>query len=141
MTQAEILHGTEAAAGIGPDARGLTITQLAAELGITVRAIRFYEEKGLISPSRAGVNRIYSRREHARMQLILRGKRLGFSLREIKQFLDLYDFDPQHDEQKRQLLRGVRAHIKQLRSMSAAMSRTLDELQAIELQVCIDLER
>ena len=75
------------------------------------------------------------------MQLILRGKKLGFSLREIKHFLDLYDFDPQHDEQKRQLLRAVRERIRQLRSMSAAMIRTLDELQAIELQVSTELER
>src|SRR5665213_135489 len=84
-----------------------TITQLAEDLGVTPRAVRFYEQKGLISPSRAGTTRVYTRREHARMQLILRGKRLGFSLREIKQFLDLYDADPTQHEQMRLLLNRV----------------------------------
>lgn len=118
-----------------------TVTELANELGVTARAIRFYEDKGLINPSRAGATRVYTRREQARMQLILRGKRLGFSLREIKEFLDLYDVDPEHDEQKRRLLRGVRDRIRQLRAMSAALTHTLDELQAIELQVSSALER
>jgi len=121
--------------------RLLTVTELAVELGVTARAIRFYEDKGLIQPGRIGATRAYTRREHARMQLILRGKRLGFSLREIKEFLDLYDVDPEHDEQKRLLLRAVRDRIKQLRAMSAALTRTLDELQAIELQVSSALER
>ncbi|NPD66680.1 MerR family DNA-binding transcriptional regulator [Lichenicola cladoniae] len=123
------------------DERLLTVTELAAELGVTARAIRFYEDKGLIQPGRVGATRAYTRREHARMQLILRGKRLGFSLREIKEFLDLYDVDPEHDEQKRLLLRAVRDRIRQLRVMNAALVRTLDELQAIELQVSSALER
>lgn len=123
------------------DERLLTVTELAAELGVTARAIRFYEDKGLIQPGRVGATRAYTRREHARMQLILRGKRLGFSLREIKEFLDLYDVDPEHDEQKRLLLRAVRDRIRQLRVMNAALARTLDELQAIELQVSSALER
>lgn len=123
------------------DERLLTVTELAAELGVTARAIRFYEDKGLIQPGRVGATRAYTRREHARMQLILRGKRLGFSLREIKEFLDLYDVDPEHDEQKRLLLRAVRDRIRQLRAMNAALARTLDELQAIELQVSSALER
>ena len=131
----------EDAAGGVQDERLYTVTALAAELGVTARAIRFYEDKGLIRPSRAGATRVYTHREHGRMQLILRGKRLGFSLREIKEFLDLYDVDPEHDEQKRRLLRGVRDRIKQLRAMSAALTRTLDELQAIGLQVASDLER
>lgn len=121
--------------------RLLTVTELAAELGVTARAIRFYEDKGLIQPGRIGATRAYTHREHARMQLILRGKRLGFSLREIKEFLDLYGVDPEHDEQKRLLLRAVRDRIRQLRVMSAALTRTLDELQAIELQVSSALER
>ncbi len=131
----------EVAAGGAQQGRLYTVTALAAELGVTARAIRFYEDKGLIRPSRVGATRVYSHREHGRMQLILRGKRLGFSLREIKEFLDLYDVDPEHDEQKRLLLRGVRDRIRQLRAMSAALTRTLDELQAIELQVASDLER
>lgn len=121
--------------------RFYTVTELAVELGVTARAIRFYEDKGLIRPGRAGATRVYTHREHGRMQLILRGKRLGFSLREIKEFLDLYDVDPEHDEQKRLLLRGVRDRIRQLRTMNTALTRTLEELQAIELQVSSALER
>ncbi len=122
--------------------RGLyTVTELAAELGVTARAIRFYEDKGLLRPSRAGSARVFSYRDRARMLLILRGKRLGFSLRDIKQFIDLYDVDPEHDEQKRILLRKVRERIVSLREMNAVITATLDELRAIELQASAALER
>ncbi|MBV9755883.1 MAG: MerR family transcriptional regulator, partial [Alphaproteobacteria bacterium] len=66
-----------------------TVTQLSAELGVTPRAIRFYETKGLLAPRRAGTTRVYTHRDRARLILILRGKRLGFSLREIKEYLEL----------------------------------------------------
>jgi DNA-binding transcriptional MerR regulator len=115
--------------------RLLTVTELAAELGVTPRAIRFYEDKGLIDPARAGVTRVYSPRERARMLLILRGKRLGFSLAEIGKFLDLYAVDPRHLEQKRALLAGVRKRIAELEEMRVSLDRTLDELRAIERQV------
>ena len=118
-----------------------SVTDLALELDVTARAIRFYEDKGLLSPSRAGTRRVYDYRDRARMKLILRGKHLGFSLRDIKLFLDLYDVDPQHDEQKRTLLRAVRERISTLRTMSIAISQTLDELRDIELQVSAELER
>jgi DNA-binding transcriptional MerR regulator len=128
-----------------PDAlvmqRLYSVTELAAELGVTARAIRFYEDKGLLSPARAGANRVYDYRDRARIKLILRGKHLGFSLRDIKLFLDLYDVDPQHDEQKRRLLLAVRDRIGKLRTMSTAISDTLDELQGIEMQVAAELER
>ena len=114
--------------------RLLTVTELADQLGVTARAIRFYEDKGLISPARAGATRVYTRRETARMQLILRGKRLGFSLREIKQFLDLYDHDPTHVEQWRQLLARVRHRIEELEKTQAAVTETLAELGEIEQQ-------
>src|SRR5262245_42842132 len=71
-----------------------TIGGLAEELKLTTRAIRFYEAKGLIAPARRGVARSYSRRDRARLKLILRGKNLGFSLEEIAQYLKLYDADP-----------------------------------------------
>ena len=118
-----------------------TVTGLAAELGVTARAIRLYEDKGLLRPSRVGSARVFSYRDRARMLLILRGKRLGFSLRDIKQFLDLYDVDSEHDEQKRILLRKVRERIASLRAMSAAINDTLDELRSIELQASEALER
>ena len=72
----------------------VTVTDLAHELGISARTLRFYEDKGLIAPRRIGAARVYSHRERARMILILRGKELGFSLREIQDYLDLYDADP-----------------------------------------------
>lgn len=117
-----------------------TITQLAEDLGITPRAIRFYEQKGLIAPSRAGATRVYTRREHARMQLILRGKRLGFSLREIAEFLDLYDADPTQREQMRQLIKSVSHRIGELRRQREALDETLSELEEIERQAVDMLE-
>ncbi|MBI1736448.1 MAG: MerR family transcriptional regulator, partial [Candidatus Rokubacteria bacterium] len=71
----------------------LTVNEIAGELGVTPRALRFYETKGLILPLRAGTTRVYTRRDRGRLMLILRGKRLGFSLVEIKEYLDLYNTD------------------------------------------------
>ncbi len=117
-----------------------TITQLAEDLGVTARAVRFYEQKGLISPSRVGTTRVYTRREHARMQLILRGKRLGFTLREIREFLDLYDVDITQQEQMRSLVRSVRHRIDELDKQKVALDKTLEELLEIERQATDLLE-
>ena len=68
-----------------------TITELAREFGITPRAIRFYEDEGLLAPTRAGRNRIYAKRDRTRLRLVLRGKRLGLSLAEIGELLGMYD--------------------------------------------------
>ena len=73
--------------------RTYTISQLAREFDVTPRALRFYEDKGLLTPRRDGMNRVYSHRDRARLQLILRGKRVGLSLIEIKEILDLYKVD------------------------------------------------
>ena len=108
---------------------------------MTPRAIRFYEDKGLIDPARVGATRVYTPRERARMLLILRGKRLGFSLAEIGEFLDLYAIDPRHLEQKRALLVGVRKRIGELEEMRVSLDRTLDELRAIEGQVESEVAR
>ncbi len=77
----------------GHDADGPTfsITQLAEEFGVTTRAIRFYEDKDLLHPAREGQTRVYSTRDRARLQLIVRGKRVGFTLTEIREIIDLYD--------------------------------------------------
>ncbi|WP_305812250.1 MerR family transcriptional regulator [Photobacterium leiognathi] len=89
------------------------ISELANEFQVTPRSIRFYEDMGLLSPKRDGVNRIYGRRDKTRLALILRGKRLGFSLQEIGELFSLYDDRKSHDqlitmidiiEQKQQLL-------------------------------------
>ena len=76
-----------------PTERTYTISQLAREFEVTPRALRFYEDKGLLTPRRDGMNRVYSHRDRARLQLILRGKRVGLSLIEIKEILDLYKVD------------------------------------------------
>ncbi|MEJ2410437.1 MAG: MerR family DNA-binding transcriptional regulator [Novosphingobium sp.] len=112
----------------------LGIQEAANLLDVTMRTLRFYEDKGLIAPQRAGTTRIYSRREIGRMQLILRGKRLGFSLREIKEFLDLYDVDPEHVEQVRQLIGKVGERVGELRKQKRAIEQTLGELLSIEQQ-------
>ncbi|MCJ2183373.1 MerR family DNA-binding transcriptional regulator [Novosphingobium sp. 1949] len=118
----------------------LGIQEAAGLLGVTMRTLRFYEDKGLIAPQRAGTMRIYSRREIGRMQLILRGKRLGFSIREIKEFLDLYEVDPEHVEQVRKLRTKVSERIKDLRKQKRAIDQTLGELVSIEQQAAAWLD-
>jgi DNA-binding transcriptional MerR regulator len=117
-----------------------SVTQLARDLGVTARTIRFYEDKGLISPRRAGNNRVYTLRDRARMILILRGKKLGFSLREIKEYLDLYDADPTHAKQLRLLLKAVRDRIAQLEDQRIALDEALGELREVEAQTHNALE-
>jgi DNA-binding transcriptional MerR regulator len=112
-----------------------TITELSDELGVTPRAIRFYESKGLLLPQRAGANRVYTYRDRARLQIVLRGKRLGFSLRGIKEYLDLYDAEPgDHRGQLEHLLRGARQRIGELERQRTDLELTLAELREIELQ-------
>lgn len=115
-----------------------SVSQLARQLGVTARTIRFYEDKDLISPQRAGTTRVYTHRDRARLMLILRGKRLGFSLREIKEFLDLYDVDPAHHTQLRTLLGAVRKRMGKLSEQRTAIDESLTELTEIESQ-CIDI--
>ena len=91
--------------------RFYTVTELGRELGLTPRAIRFYEDRGLIAPGRAGATRVYSQRDRARMILIRRGKRLGFSLAEIRDYLDLYDADLTQRAQLRHLRDAVTARL------------------------------
>ena len=110
------------------------IQEVADRLGITPRTLRFYEDRGLIEPCRIGTTRVYRRREIARMQLILRGKRLGFSLKDIEEFLDLYDADPQHLEQMRALAGRCRERIAELEEQRDALALTLGELEVIERQ-------
>ena len=110
------------------------IQDVAKRLGVTHRTLRFYEDKGLIEPARVGNTRIYSHREVARMQLILRGKRLGFTIREIKEFLDLYDVDPTRLEQLQHLVAHIRSRLRKLESQHSALLKTMTELQAMEAE-------
>lgn len=109
-----------------------SVSQLARELGVTARTIRFYEDKNLIMPQRAGTTRVYTHRDRARLVLIMRGKRLGFSLREVKEFLDLYDADPEHHLQARQLQLAVRKRLANLREQREAIDQSLSELNEID---------
>lgn len=117
-----------------------TVNQLAEELGITPRTLRFYEQEGLLSPGRVGNNRVYSKRDRGRMKLILRGKRLGFSLNEIGEYLNLYDADPQQDHQLRHLLEQIRKRLAQLEQQRADIEATVDELRDIEEQTLTELK-
>jgi DNA-binding transcriptional MerR regulator len=112
-----------------------SITDLSHELEVTPRAIRFYESKGLLDPQRAGTQRVYTYRDRARLLIILRGKRLGFSLASIQEYLELYDADPSHREQLVHLLGGARRRIEELESQRRDLELTLDELRDIERQV------
>ena len=123
------------------DGRVQGIQDVAQELGVTLRTLRFYENEGLIEPQRIGNRRIYSRREVGRIQLILRGKRLGFSIREIKQFLDLYDADPEHQEQMERLAERVRERLVDLKKQRDALDLTIEELTSIEAEALARLKR
>ena len=111
-----------------------TVTQLARDLSLTPRAIRFYEDKGLIMPRRAGNTRVYTMRDRARLVLIMRGKTLGFTLQDIKEYLDLYDMDPTQIEQLRLLQARVRDRIAMLEEQQKALTLSLNELRAVEAQ-------
>ena len=111
----------------GP-AKGFTITELAAEFDVTPRAIRFYEDVGLLEPARSGRNRVYSQRERTRLKLTLRGKRLGLSLQEIKQLVDMYDSPSDTAPQLQAFLGVLRSHRAQLETQLEDIRVTLEEI-------------
>ncbi|ROR34111.1 DNA-binding transcriptional MerR regulator [Inmirania thermothiophila] len=118
-----------------------SITELARELGVSPRAIRLYEAKGLLRPQRVAGTRVYTRRDRGRLKLILRGKRLGFSLAEIGEYLALYDVDPSRVRQLEALLGGVRRRITQLERQREDLELTLEELREIEREAEAELAR
>ncbi len=109
-----------------------TVPELARELNLTERAIRFYESKGLLSPKRAGNTRIFNYKDRARLIIIRRAKKLGFSLKDIKKYLDLYDVDQGHDEQTKLALKGVRERITHLEDQKEEINIVLSELKKLE---------
>ena len=109
-----------------------SISELAREFDVTTRTIRFYEDEGLLSPERRGQTRLYSPRERVRLRLILRGKRLGFSLAEIKEIFDLYDGAPGEAGQLRHFLGKIAERRRQLEQQREDIEVTLAELASVE---------
>lgn len=123
------------------DTRTWTITELAEEYAVTLRTIRFYEDRGLISPERRGQQRVFHARDHVRLGLILRGKRLGFSLEEIATIVDMYDAEPGEAGQLRYLLEQIVVRRKELEQRRRDIEETLTELDAVERRCREDLRR
>jgi DNA-binding transcriptional MerR regulator len=109
-----------------------SIGELAREFGLTTRAIRFYEDCGLLQPARAGKNRVYTARDRARLTLTLRGKRLGLKLAEVKELVDLYETRKGSDAQLRRFVDVLGRQRAQLEARLAELRATLDEVVAQE---------
>ncbi|MEO8812145.1 MAG: MerR family DNA-binding transcriptional regulator [Caulobacteraceae bacterium] len=108
--------------------RSFTIRQLCLEFKCTPRALRFYEDKGLLSPARQGLNRVYSYKDRARLQLILRGKRVGLMLAEIREILELYDKGDGGAVQNAKALRKFRERIVALEQKRDDIHAAIEEL-------------
>ena len=111
-----------------PPYRTYSITQLCREFGATPRALRFYEEQGLLSPGRRDTSRVYSYKDRARLQLILRGRRVGLSIAEIRDILDTYD-EEGAASQDAEALRIHHRRIEQLKQQRAHVMEAIDELK------------
>jgi DNA-binding transcriptional MerR regulator len=105
-----------------------TITELAREFDITPRAIRYYEDQGLISPERSGQSRVYSKRDRTRLKLTLRGRRLGLSLAEIRELIDMYDVGR---DQRTQLSKFLAVLARQ----RAALERQREDIEAVLAEI------
>lgn len=116
-----------------------TIAQLADEFGVTHRAIRHYEELGLISPERQGTTRVFHRRDRIRLALILRGKRIGFPLDEIRRIVDMYDEQPGEAGQLTYLLGQIEDRRADLLRRMQDVQDSLDELDQLERRCHADL--
>lgn len=113
------------------------IAELAREFDVTTRTIRFYEDEGLIRPERKGQRRVFGPRDRVRLRLILRGKRLGFSLSEIREIIDLYDTEPGEAGQLRYFLDKIRERRAALERQRADVAETLRELAQVEAR-CLE---
>ena len=118
-----------------------TISDLSKEFALTTRAIRFYEDEGLLTPTRAGKNRIYGTRERTRLKLILRGKRLGLSLSEIREILDLYETNVDEVPQLRKFVEVLEARRALLLQQREDIDVVLAEIDSLLKQSRRTLER
>ena len=110
------------------DRESFTISDLSAEFDVTARALRFYEDEGLIAPERRGTQRIYSHRDRARLAWILRGKRVGFSLGEIREMIDLYDLGDGRQTQRMVAMERCRDRIAALERQKHDIDAAITEL-------------
>jgi DNA-binding transcriptional MerR regulator len=111
-----------------PDREHFSISDLASEFEVTPRALRFYEDEGLIAPERRGTQRIYSHRDRARLAWILRGKRVGFSLGEIREMIDLYDVGDGRRVQRDVTIARCRERVATLEAQKRDIDASIDEL-------------
>ena len=112
----------------------LTIREMCDAFDVTPRALRFYEAKELLFPMRQGQKRLYSRRDRARLKLILRGKRFGFSLEDIRQLLDLYDVDDTHETQLAETLDAARKRLADMEQQRDELDQAIVELDEMVAQ-------
>jgi len=121
------------------DSQTWSIAELAAEYDVTLRTIRFYEDRGLLTPERRGTVRVYHPRDRVRLGLILRGKRLGFSLDEIATIVDMYDAEPGEEGQLVYLLDQITTRRAELEQRRQDIDETLEELAEVERRCEADL--
>lgn len=125
----DLVAGFDAEAAARPGQEVFTIRDLTREFGITARTLRFYEEKGLLAPRRSGQDRLYSRRDRARLKYVLMGKCVGFSLEEIRDMLDLYDLGDGQVTQLKVARERFREQIERLQRQRHEIDRAIAELE------------
>lgn len=128
MTMKLVKAGEDAVGDGTADHDLARIGDIAKKYGVTLRTLRFYEDKGLLSPKRDGSARLYSRREEARLKLILLGRKVGFSLRDVKQMLDLYDPAGTNIKQLRLTLEKSEKQLARLNKQRQAIDEAISEL-------------
>jgi DNA-binding transcriptional MerR regulator len=134
VTELEAFHGTELVSDLvsgleaGPGRDTFTIRDLTKAFGVSARTLRFYEEKGLVDPARRGEQRLYSRRDRARLAYVLAGKAVGFSLEEVREMLDLYDLGDGQVTQLKVALSKFAERIERLERQKSDIDRIVAEL-------------